>query len=302
MANPKTPGDLFFENYCALNGYDPEYGVRWHERFGVNTDKDPDYLIERVGDRAIVEVKHFETRRMKDQLLATPGRAMYFGGPELYAKLQASVRAAAQEQLAPFASVGLPLVVVVTNPMQSDVSFDPDDVVSALFGQVELAVDPEPGGRIQAVFSEDGAVLTHGADGILINRLPHLSAVAALYGLEDFARVDVYDLSGVPGFTGTPVPNTMFDGDATRWFGFTDDRHAAARRVVALGPSGRELYPEVVDAGEEEGGVPSRLIKTDRREAERKARQWRMFAGSPSGRTTRAGSRWMISRGRVLAG
>jgi hypothetical protein len=28
-----------------------------------------------------------------------------------------------------------------------------------------------------------------------------------------------------------------------------------------------ELYPDVVDACEEEGGVPSRLIKTDRREA-----------------------------------
>jgi hypothetical protein len=123
---PQDSRGLFFENYCALNGYDPEYGVRWHERFAVNTDKDFDYLIERVGDRAIVEVKHFETRRMKDQLLATPGRAIYFGGPDLYAKLQVSVRDVSQEQLAPFASVGLPLVVVVTNPMQSDVSFDPD--------------------------------------------------------------------------------------------------------------------------------------------------------------------------------
>ena len=89
------------------------------------------------------------------------------------------------------------------------------------------------------------------------------------------------------------------------------DPHKQTHAGVAVDPLGvqvaqrtvaAELYPEVVDAGEEEGGVPSRLIKTDRREAERKARQWRMFAGSPSGRTTRAGSRWMISRGRVLAG
>src|SRR5215216_5903142 len=38
-------------------------------------------------------------------------------------------------------------------------------------------------------------------------------------------------------------------------------------------PSRREeLYPNVVDGRDEEGGVPSRLIKTDRRKAERKAR------------------------------
>jgi hypothetical protein len=46
-----------------------------------------------------------------------------------------------------------------------------------------------------------------------INRVPHLSAVVALYWLPDFARVDVYDVSGAPGFTGTPLPRTMFDGD-----------------------------------------------------------------------------------------
>jgi len=160
VANPKTTGELFFENYCTLNGYDAEHGVNWRERFGVDTAKDPDYLIERVGDRAIAEVKHFEKRRMKDQLDLMPGRAMYFGGRDLYAKLQGSIRAAAEEQLAPFASVGLPLIVVVTDPLQSDVSFDSDDVVSALFGQVGWTVDLKPGGRIEAVFGEDGAVLT----------------------------------------------------------------------------------------------------------------------------------------------
>lgn len=71
--------------------------------------------------------------------------------------------------------------MLVTNPTQSDVRLDPDDVVSALFGQVGLVVDREAGGRMQAVFSEDGAVLTHGADGVLITCLPYLSAAVALY-------------------------------------------------------------------------------------------------------------------------
>jgi hypothetical protein len=41
-----------------------------------------------------------------------------------------------------------------------------------------------------------------------------------------------------------------------------------------------ELYPNVVDGPEEEGGVPSRLIKTDRRKAEKEGTPWWMFAGS----------------------
>ncbi len=68
------------------------------------------------------------------------------------------------------------------------------------------------------------------------------------------------------------------------------------------GPPRSELYPEVVDAREEEGGVPSRLTKTDRRKAGKEGTPCQMFAGSPSGRTTRAGSRSMTSRVRVRVG
>jgi hypothetical protein len=39
-----------------------------------------------------------------------------------------------------------------------------------------------------------------------------------------------------------------------------------------------------VDAFEEEGGVPSRLLKTDRRKAGKEGTPCRMFARSPSGR------------------
>ena len=65
----------------------------------------------------------------------------------------------------------------------------------------------------------------------------------------------------------------------------------------------KELYPEVVDAREEEGGVPSRLTKTDRRKAGKEGTPCQMFAGSPSGRTTkRSGSRSMTSLARVRVG
>jgi len=64
-----------------------------------------------------------------------------------------------------------------------------------------------------------------------------------------------------------------------------------------------ELYPEVVDAREEEGGVPSRLIKTDRREAGKEGTPWEMFARfTPRAAMTGSRSRWTTSRARVLVG
>jgi hypothetical protein len=68
------------------------------------------------------------------------------------------------------------------------------------------------------------------------------------------------------------------------------------------GPSPAELYPDVVDACEEEGGVPSRLIKTDAGVGRQEGTPCQMFAGSPLGRMLRVASRLMISLGRARAG
>jgi hypothetical protein len=192
MTNPKTPGDLFFERYCDLNGYLHDHDVEWRERFGVDTDKNPDYLIDRVADEAIVEVKNFETTRVTKRLLAEPGRAVWWTPAESFGTIQSAVRYAAEQQLAPFATVGIPLVVALTNPCQADVSLDPEDVVSALLGPTQLR-EMSPGGRIQSEYTGGGAVLTTDANGKWINRVPHLSAVVTAYGLPDFPHVDVYD-------------------------------------------------------------------------------------------------------------
>lgn len=62
-----------------------------------------------------------------------------------------------------------------------------------------------------------------------------------------------------------------------------------------------ELYPEVVDGPENEGGVPSRLMKTDAGVGRQEGTPpWMMFAGSRLGRMLRAGSRWMSWPGRGL--
>ena len=109
---------------------------------------------------------------------------MWWTEAESFGTLQSAVRYAAEQQLAPFAAVGLPLVASLSNPLHADVSFDAEDVVAALLGPVKLVVDVEPGGRMQSVFAGGGGVLTSDPDGNWINRLPHLAAVVTLCGLE----------------------------------------------------------------------------------------------------------------------
>jgi hypothetical protein len=58
-----------------------------------------------------------------------------------------------------------------------------------------------------------------------------------------------------------------------------------------------------VDGLERKGGVPSRLLKTDAGGDRQEGPPRKMFAGSPSGRTTgRSRSRGMTSRGRARGG
>jgi hypothetical protein len=77
----------------------------------------------------------------------------------------------------------------------------------------------------------------------------------------------------------------------------------STRKQERLGKEAEELYPDVVDGWRKEGGVPSRLTKTDRRKAGKEGTPCMMFAGSPSGRMTRgSGSRLMSSLGRARVG
>jgi hypothetical protein len=81
--------------------------------------------------------------------------------------------------------------------------------------------------------------------------------------------------------------------------------HAAADFGVDVDDRGKEHvqpYPDVVDVFEEEGGVPSRLMKADAGDARQEGTPWGMFAGSALGRAMGTVSRLMVSRARVRGG
>jgi hypothetical protein len=247
MANPKTPGDLFFETYCDLNGY------LWTYEPALESPTAPDYLIDRVGDRAVVEVKHFTSTRQLEQLMAAPGKAMFL--ESTVGKLQSAIREGG-DQLSPCASLALPLVVVLSRPQVTDVDFDPDDVVSALLGKTQLIVQLERPGLDQPVYSgENAAVLHRDSTGGTVNRLPRLSAVVAMDGMPQFPRADVYDLSGVHGFAGTPLSRTMFDAEGDRWLGSLSPAASVAYRMCE-----KDLFEDRGEVTDRSSTIRQRLI------------------------------------------
>ena len=108
MAQPWTVSETRFAEYLIVHGYEPERDVGWRLKFGVDTPKDPDFLVSRAAEiLAICEVKEF-TDTPLDRRLA---RARYAtsSSAELYGSASDAIRDAAREQLRPFAGIGLPL-------------------------------------------------------------------------------------------------------------------------------------------------------------------------------------------------
>jgi len=96
------------------HGNEFEHDVDWRARFGVDTEKNPDYLVGRQGkDLAICETKE-RTSTAVDRHLA----AHRFGSFSSETVLNPAARTVdrAAQQLASLKGVGLPLVAVIANP------------------------------------------------------------------------------------------------------------------------------------------------------------------------------------------
>jgi hypothetical protein len=126
---PKTEADAWFERYLLDHGYnpgehEPDLGVR----------STPDYMpTNAAGEQIVCEVKAFGPNSLTTLLRL--GRAFSTSGKELWAPIPQVVRSAART-LKPVQSLGLPLVVVITNthPMVF-VDLTVENVASALLGR-----------------------------------------------------------------------------------------------------------------------------------------------------------------------
>jgi hypothetical protein len=145
VSGPRTAADERFERYLRDHDFAYRFEPDWAAEVGVVADAKPDYVIARDGLRAIAEVKGFTTdrlrRRFSDQRYGTLSDKEIFGPVR-------SAFADAARQLAPFASTGLPLIVVLANPAAADVFLDDWHVQHALIGNpaFSIPIDTSTGG------------------------------------------------------------------------------------------------------------------------------------------------------------
>jgi hypothetical protein len=162
----------WFEQYLRDTGHD---GADEPEP-DLGGTKRPDYLVQKNGARAIVEVKEFEVSDHERRKRAALERGQSFEAHAKKALQQVRGRVHdAARQLKPFRDLGLPLVVVLANPRGVLVRLDSDEVGWALYGDPTVSgwVDARTGERVHMT-------PVRGHNGRLTNSHPYLSAIAVL--------------------------------------------------------------------------------------------------------------------------
>jgi hypothetical protein len=188
-----NPAETRFAAYLDAHAYSWAFEPNYQDALGLaeRPRTEPDFLISRTETRAVCEVRHFETTRLRDALDKAGGHSSSLDPRLVYGGLRSGIREKA-EQLRPFAELGIPLVIVLANPLGADVMLDSHHVSAAMFGNpsVRFQVDSGAGGLVAGtamhVALEDYGVfrspVVHG-DQIAgwENRFPYVSAVAVVH-------------------------------------------------------------------------------------------------------------------------
>ena len=181
-----TVGEEIVAAYFVEHGVSFQFEPPWSEVFGVDVADNPDFLVEPERARAVVEVKQFETTRIRDRLSGWKGAAS-LGDADVFGSIRRQMTQPAREQLLAFAGLGVPLVVALTNPLGADVQLDFFHVAHAILGNPKytLPVGPEgPVGEGRMIAEDYGAFISTAAAGAptkLINHHPHVSAVVVIH-------------------------------------------------------------------------------------------------------------------------
>ncbi|MGZ6576338.1 MAG: hypothetical protein ACXVHJ_35780, partial [Solirubrobacteraceae bacterium] len=187
-----NPGERRFAAYLDEHGYswkhEPDYQVELGLGYSLATK--PDFLVEREDQRAVAEVRQFESSVLQNQL-----SGMGRGGavaPEKVFGQQRSALWEKAEQLRPLAGVGVPLLIVLANALGKLVPLDDFHVQSAMWGNPGFAfpIDTTTGGPAEGrkpyFRLEDYGVFAsplfddHKVVGWR-NRHPHVTAVVVVH-------------------------------------------------------------------------------------------------------------------------
>jgi hypothetical protein len=181
-----------FTAYLESHGYTWSHEPDYQTELGLPTlpATKPDFLVARGGMRAVFEVRQFETTAIRDALVLAGGY-MSTGPRKAYKSLRSALVEKAK-QLRPLTGAGLPLVIVLANPLGTDVILDEHHVTAAMFGNpsFNIPIDPATGGapegaQMHWTLENYGVFCSPVLEGGEIrsweNRNPHVSAVAVVH-------------------------------------------------------------------------------------------------------------------------
>jgi hypothetical protein len=202
----KTAGDEMVERYLAEHGiavpeHEPDLGIRVL----------PEYVVEVQGKCCLCEVKEFA-----ESTNSLPGTGPW-GGKIRHKPIRTQVHHGARK-LREARDLGMPLVVVLTNPRGAPVLLDDvDDVIPALHGDLVLTRDP---------YQE--ATLDTGLNGELTEHHAYLTGVVVLH--EHLLPRDGKSVHASAFLPRSPsaiaLPACFFRGPHDRVYEFFEDRRS----------------------------------------------------------------------------
>lgn len=172
-----------FAAYLDAHGYAWEFEPPWAEELGTPVATQPDFLVRAEGLRLACEVRQFTTTRITDELRARGGSGT-LDSKLVFGPLRSALVEKAL-QLRPLANLGMPLVIVVGNPLGADVMLDEMHVRGAMFGNPmwSIPIDRATGGPAGPAHfgNRDYGAFCSLVDGEFVNLHPHVSAVAVAH-------------------------------------------------------------------------------------------------------------------------
>ena len=187
-----NPAEQRFAAYLDEHGYswkhEPDYKAEL--ALGERLATKPDFLVEREGQRAVAEVRQFESSVLQNQL-----SGMGRGGVVAPEKVFGQQRSALWEkatQLRPLAGAGVPLLIVLANALDKLVPLDDFHMQAAMWGNPGFAspIDTTTGGPAEGLepyfhLENYGAFASPVMQDKKVvgwrNRHPHITAVVVVH-------------------------------------------------------------------------------------------------------------------------
>jgi hypothetical protein len=183
-----TDSEHRFAAYLNAHGYDWQYEPDYQAELELEQplQQHPDFLVSRGATRVVCEVRQFDLGSVDRKLAGMKSGVL--SEKDVYGRARLALIEKAR-QLESLADSGLPLVIVLSNPLGAFVPMDFQHMTSVLFGNPKwtIPIDTQTGGAAgpgQFIVEDYGAFISLFKDEQgerFIWRHPHVSAVATLH-------------------------------------------------------------------------------------------------------------------------